>query len=241
MTSLNEFTHPSRMRILKILQLNPSTLTEITKSLNLSKPEVSRHLARMREAGLIVKDDRIHSLSNLGELILVNTSSLYFILEEHDYFKNHQVIDIPESLLRQLDSLSTADLIIGTGYLMKKMGEMNNLPANQVKIMVDQPFPGTRNLKVNEALFIVPIYAKDENLNLTAIKETSDSFEIRTLPVVNISFGILDNKFGFLFFPNLRGKIDYNAGFIISDPLGMEFMLNLWDYFYKKSKLRIKS
>ena len=44
--------------------------------------------------------------------------------------------------------------------------------------MVDQPFPGIREQRVNETLVIVPEYAKDENLNLVAIKEVSEVKQI---------------------------------------------------------------
>ncbi|MHA1994695.1 MAG: helix-turn-helix domain-containing protein [Candidatus Hodarchaeales archaeon] len=241
MVIITDLIHPSRIRILKILKVKPSSLTTITKKLAISKPEVSRHLARMRDAGLVAKEDKDHRISNLGEIIVDNLASLEFIIEKHEFFKDHQIIDLPQIVTRHLDSLTESDLISGAGYILKKMEEINQISAEELKFMVDQPFPKAREKHVKKSSFIIPISAKDENIDLEAIKDVSSSFEIRTLPVINVCFGLFDDKYGVIFFPDLKGKIDYNSGFFISDPLGMEFLMSLWDYFYKKSQIRVKS
>ncbi|MHA2093825.1 MAG: ArsR family transcriptional regulator, partial [Candidatus Hodarchaeales archaeon] len=241
MLTLNDLIHPSRIKILKILMSSPSTLTEITKILDFSKPEVSRHLARMRESGLVTKNDKNHEISNLGEIVLGNISSLEFLVTHHVYFKDHQIIDLPQMITRHLDSLEGSQLIVGMGFILKEIEGLNNIPVDEVKIMIDQPFPAVRELKVNKSSFIIPAKAKDENIDLEAIESTSASYEIRTLPAINVSFGIFDDKYGYIFFPDLTGRMDYNSGFFISDVLGIEFLSSLWDYFSHKSKLREKS
>ena len=131
-----------------------------------------------------------------------------------------------------------SELVYGTGYIMKKIGELNQIAAKELRAMVDQPFPRVRDSIVKNSYFILPQHAKDENIDFRAINDVSETFEIRSYPVINVSLGIIDQKFGFVFFPDLKGKIDYNAGFFISDPQGIEFLQSIWDYFWKRSKIR---
>ena len=58
---------------------------------------------------------------------------------------------------------------------------------------------------------------------------------------MNVCFGILDETTGFIFFPDLTDKIDFNAGFFVNDPLGIEFLRELWDFYWESSKLRYSS
>ena len=51
------FGEPSRLRILMLLSSKEMTVGDITAAVGLSQPTVSRHLALLREAG-IVKDRR---------------------------------------------------------------------------------------------------------------------------------------------------------------------------------------
>jgi DNA-binding transcriptional ArsR family regulator len=47
------FGDPSRLRILMLLSSNEKTVNQIVKSIGLSQPTVSRHLAILREAGIV--------------------------------------------------------------------------------------------------------------------------------------------------------------------------------------------
>ncbi|UCG01972.1 MAG: ArsR family transcriptional regulator [Candidatus Heimdallarchaeota archaeon] len=240
MVTLTDILHPTRLKILEILGEGSQALATIARGLDLSKPEISRHLTRMRELNLVEKKDKVHQLTNLGEVILNLTSPIEFVIHNYDYFMNHK-IDLPTSLIRDIDSLMNSELMSGTGYLMSKMDEFRSNITNEVKMMIDQPFPGT-SVYIEKALLIVPSYAKSENLNLEILQEYCKYFEIRTLPIVNLTLGILDRKYGFLLFPDrIIGKIDYNHAFTVGDEMGLDFLSRIWDYFWEKAKLRVKS
>lgn len=240
MVTLTDIMHPTRVKVLKLLSEGSQTLAEIAKNLDLSKPEISRHLARMRELNLVEKGDKYHKLTSLGEVFLNLTSPIEFLLDKYDYFMNHK-IDLPFSLVRDIDCLIHSELISGTGYFMSKMEEIREDTANEVRMMVDQPFPGGSE-QVGTALFIVPSYAKSENLSLEFLRKSSKYFEFRTLPIISLTLGIIDRKFGFLFFPErITGKIDYNHAFYVTDQMGLDFLLRLWDHFWDKSDFRISS
>lgn len=238
MISINEIVHPTRLRIMKILSQKPQTLTNISTLLEVSKPEISRHLAKLKELGVVHTTEKVHSVTNLGEFFLGALAPMEFILSNFEFFREHQIIDLPQSIVSQIDGLRGSELVYGTGYIMKKIGELNQIAAKELRAMVDQPFPRVRDSIVKNSYFILPQHAKDENIDFRAINDVSETFEIRSYPVINVSLGIIDQKFGFVFFPDLKGKIDYNAGFFISDPQGIEFLQSIWDYFWKRSKIR---
>jgi len=47
------FSDPTRLKILQLLSSKEMTVTEIVKAVNLSQPTISRHLAIMRDAGIL--------------------------------------------------------------------------------------------------------------------------------------------------------------------------------------------
>lgn len=48
------FGEPSRLRILELLSSKELTVNEIVEAIGLSQPTVSRHLAVLREAGMVI-------------------------------------------------------------------------------------------------------------------------------------------------------------------------------------------
>ncbi|UCE14819.1 MAG: ArsR family transcriptional regulator [Candidatus Heimdallarchaeota archaeon] len=238
--TLADIIHPTRLKMLDLLGGGSQALADIAQNLELSKPEISRHLAKLRELNLVEKRDKIHHLTGLGEVILNLTSPIEFIINNYDYFMNHKV-DLPFSFIRDIDSLMNSELLSGTGYFISKIEEIREKTANEAKMMVDQPFPGS-DTQIEKGLLIVPTYAKSENLNLELLHKTCNYFEIRTLPIINLSLGIIDRKYGFLLFPErITGKIDYNYAFYVTDDMGLDFLSRLWDYFWEKAEYRIGS
>jgi DNA-binding Lrp family transcriptional regulator len=219
----------------------PSTLTEIANELNISKPEISRHLSKMKEQGLIYKEEKKHKMTNFGETLLTQLSLIEFITENFEFFKEHQLIDLPLEIIRKIDYLKKSEIIAGAGYIFKRMDKLTKESSKNTKLMLDQPFPGVREKPIETALFIIPSYAEEKNLNLDEIQRLCKFFEIKTLPAINISLGIIDDKKGFMFLPDLKGRMDYNNCFYINNPLGAEFLLSIWDYFWAQGKTRYKS
>ncbi|MHA1945479.1 MAG: ArsR family transcriptional regulator [Candidatus Hodarchaeales archaeon] len=240
MVTLSEIIHPTRLKVLNLLVGGSQTLADIAKSLDLSKPEISRHLARMRELNLVEKEDKNHLLTSFGGIFLNLTSPIEFIITNYDYFMNHTV-DLPFSFIRDIDSLKNSELVSGAGYFISKIEELRKITTNNAKMMVDQPFPMSSD-HVEEALLIVPSYAKSENLNEEQLKKTCTYYEVKTLPVISTTLGIVDKKYGFLLFPEkITSKIDYNHAFFVTDEMGLEFLLRLWDYYWERAESRMSS
>ena len=120
LVTLSEIIHPTRLRILELLAEGSQVLADVAQNLDLSKPEISRHLARMRELNLVEKKDRNHLLTSLGEIILNLTSPIEFLINNYTYFRNHK-IELPFTFIREIDSLMNSELLSGTGYFISKV------------------------------------------------------------------------------------------------------------------------
>jgi ArsR family transcriptional regulator len=88
---------PNRLRIIKMLQIKPLCVCEITDILGLAASTVSNHLNILKKAGFIedYKDGKWinYSLSknmNLPEISSLMTS-MHFILEDDEVIKNDRI------------------------------------------------------------------------------------------------------------------------------------------------------
>jgi DNA-binding transcriptional ArsR family regulator len=76
------FSDPSRLKILEALSHSPSTVSELVASTGLTQPNVSNHLACMRDCGLVVaqpsgrfvtytlSDRRVQDLIDMADSLL---------------------------------------------------------------------------------------------------------------------------------------------------------------------------
>ena len=230
--------NPIRVKILNLLYDRPLTLKDLTENLDLSKPELSRHLAMMRDLSLVERIDSTNNLTSLGQSIVEILAPLDFIINNYEFFKHHSLNGIPSFLLRELDVLLDSERINGLGYVMRRIGESFNLSGDSQFVMIDQPFDRSSepSSKVTNGFYIVPTYAKDENIKDSLLLQNHTAFEVRKLGIVPIAIGIHDSKTGVLFFADNLGKIDYNTMFYISEELGIAFLNKLWNYYWNSAQ-----
>lgn len=241
MDLFSDLTNYTKLSILKSLNDSSKTLSELASRLNLSKPEISRQLSELNNLKLIERIDRQNHLSIFGETILNCIFPLEFLIDHFEFFKNHPLPNLPMNLVRDICDLQYAELIEGAGLIVKNIIDRLKKHNQEIYLMVDHPQPRIADVKIDKVLVIAPIYAKDENLNLDFFHKDCKEFEIRTLEVVEYNIMILDHKIGLFLLPNLKGVIDANYAFFVTDPLGINYLERVWDFFWKKSKFRVAS
>jgi DNA-binding transcriptional ArsR family regulator len=80
---LEALAHPVRLRLLRTLARGPHTTGELAHAWDLSPPEVSRHLAVLRRAGLLTARRRgryVHYALDLSEMTTLGTDLLSAVL-----------------------------------------------------------------------------------------------------------------------------------------------------------------
>ena len=104
-----EFSNEDRLRILRTLQNSHLTVTALSKELDLTTQETSRHLSRLGEVGLSLKNpDGTHSLTGYGELSLKQMTGYKFITDQKEYFQNHNLSNLPVEFINRIGELENS-------------------------------------------------------------------------------------------------------------------------------------
>ena len=235
MTNFNDITHSTHIEILKTIISEPKSLTDIANTLDISRPEVSRRLNRLRKMTLVEKEDQLNAISSLGGLILEILSPLDFILLHYEFFMEHPFINFPSEFLYRINQLQPSQLIIGSGNIFQKFIEVARTSHNRLKIILNTPMPNIAGVMWGEGYFIVPASAKSPILKHEHLSKEIKSYEFRKIPEINYEISILDEKYGFIYFPDKSGLPDINACFFVDSTEGVDFLISLWNYYWEKS------
>lgn len=227
---ISVLTHPNRIRLLLVIRNSPEKLADISKKFNLSKPEISRHLSKMLELGVITKDviSKTYTVSVLGETLVELLSPVNFVLQNSVFFSKH-IIDLPPYLYRTIDFLGEARYIEGLGNILDEARAMIGSAKDEINIMANQSLRIRATDKINQGKYILTSEMISEKDQLKNLYERIDA---RVLKRISHGLIIVDNKKGILNFPNLEGVIDFNSGFIISDVQGLIYLKNIFDHFW---------
>ena len=152
----NELAFPIRTQILEELLDQPLKLNEIAIKFSVSKSEISRHLSRLLEINVVMKDNTNHSymLTPLGEAYISLSLPVKFILEQNIFFENH-FIDLPDNLYRIIDHLFQAKNIMGSGDVLTTIQNILETTEEEVQILLDQKFPLSLKKRIKKGSYIV--------------------------------------------------------------------------------------
>lgn len=241
LTIYSELSNPTRIQILIWIGENPQTLSDIANHFSISKPEISRHLSRMKNVGIVTQESstRKYHPSALGITYLQLFSPIEFILKHSSYFTDHYV-DLPMYLLRNIDLLINAELILDLGNVLAKIQEMLDDTTDEVQLMLDQRLPvvGLKN-KVRNGSYIFPSTMSESQVESGKqyLKKMYENVEVRQVASVNHIIMITDKKQGFISFPTLQRKADWASIWIVKDKPGLEYLQDIWDYFKSIGKM----
>lgn len=233
-----ELSHPGRLEALRILSKKPHRLTDISKALDLTSAEISRHLGRLTKAQLIIKDgDGRYSLTPFGGIILQELSSLRFVTKNNLYFSTHDFSAVPEEL-GLLSAISTCELVQGTLEIMSMVEDLTKNAKKRIHIISDQPMRSMVSNNVQKArkgVQIKIIYQKDMDIPEEYRPKKGKSIEVRLIDEVRFSMKS-NEKVGGLVLPDLNGKIDYDFALMRDDPQFVRWLEFLFDYFWQKAE-----
>ncbi len=107
-----ELSNEDRLRILHQLVKDATNITGLSKALDLTTQESSRHVARLSDVGLTLKNvDGLNNLTHYGELILKQIEGLKFTTQHKDYFASHTVAHIPIEFVARIGELADSTYV----------------------------------------------------------------------------------------------------------------------------------
>jgi predicted transcriptional regulator len=127
---LFEFSSTERMNIMLSLIKERLRLSHVSKKLNMTVTESSRHLQRLSDVQLIDKDvEGTFGPTPYGVLAIELLSSLDFISTNRQYFLEHDVFGLPDEFISRINVLSRSilntDVVSVLPYVNTTLKEAN--------------------------------------------------------------------------------------------------------------------
>jgi predicted transcriptional regulator len=237
---LFELSSPERTRILLQLQKQPSKLSHVSRKLDLTVTESTRHLKRLSDAGLINKgSDGLFELTQYGQIALNLLSPLDFITKHRNYFFEYDLSPIPDEFLFRLGELANGkfgeDVFSNIEYTENEFRnakkfiwiQTDQILKNLIPIVfekIKQPF---------DFRFISPESVMPPD-NKAPIPSTLPSVQKRVVPKVDVIVIVTEKAAGFCL-PNKSGKIDYR-NIHGTDPKFRKWCEDLFLYYWNQAK-----
>jgi predicted transcriptional regulator len=239
-----EFSNEDRLRMLRRLQRDHMTVTALSKELGLTTQETSRHLARLGETGLTIKNPNgTHSLTGYGELSLTQIDGFMFTSSHREYFQNHDLTGIPPEFVSRIGELGNAryvDDIMVIFHLIEQLGResqeyiyrltdkyiLTAIPAWEDALNRGVEF---RLLEPTD-IVIPPEFDRGKVIENAVIR---GQFQVRKIDEVNVFLALNESRVAAIGFPTNQGRMDYR-GFVSEDPQVHSWAKDLYEKCWAK-------
>ncbi|WP_440945128.1 helix-turn-helix transcriptional regulator [Methanosarcina sp. T3] len=104
-----------RKDLLLLLKEKPRDIDTIKESLNVDASSIQPHIKKMKDVHLIIEEEKVYRLSEIGKVIVENMEPLLNLIEvfevDDEYWKNRDLTPIPDYLLERIDELVHCELL----------------------------------------------------------------------------------------------------------------------------------
>ena len=241
-----EFSNEDRLRIVRALHTESLTVTALSKELDLTTQETSRHLSRLGEIGLTVKNpDGSHSLTGYGELSLEQMTGFKFISTHKEYFHNHDLSLLPSEFVSRIGELETSRYVDDVMVIFHLIDQLIRDAEEYVWRITDR-YIITIIPAWNEALergikgrllepsdiVIPPEFDRGPVIREAVLKQ---SFQIHNIEQVPLFMSLSEKQVAGICFPSHDGRIDYR-GFVSDDPKVLKWAKDLYQHLWEQSQ-----
>jgi predicted transcriptional regulator len=237
---LFELSSSERINVMLELQKQRLKLSHLSKTLDMTVTEASRHLQRLSKARLIQKDvEGLYGLTPFGVLTLSLLSGLGFVSRYRDYFMEYDVSCIPHEFIDRIGELGEGGLGADTFKNIHETEKMFQEVREYVWILSDQilmsagPIVGERVKSDVELRVILPESLLPPPDYKPILSSSPGGVQRRVLPKVEVVI-VMTEKVATFCLPNQSGKIDY-TGFGGSDPKFHKWCRDLFLYYWEET------
>ena len=252
---LFEVSNDYRHGILLQLKRKPMRVTELSKELNLTTQEISRHASRLGESGLIHKDvEGFYNLTYYGELINILLEEFQFVSKNRAYFIDHKITGISPEYIKRMGELSESKHTDNIMEFLHFIDSIVKESKEYVYLQVDQ-YPLTSLGSIVEALkrnVMFKVLEQSEmisgpHMNLDSLEEAStitkarnsSLSEQRKMDEEGVFMFLSENKCA-VAFPIKGNRFDYH-GFIATDKRSLKWCEDLFQHYWSKSDPNLAS
>ena len=244
-----ELASELRYNILRKLDEKEQKQSHMAKDLGMTLPEAHRQFERLAKTNLISKTlDGLYSITPFGDILLEHLGSLEFLTKHKDYFVSHTLGDLPSKFAKRLSDLNGCDIIEGAFVLNEKMIQIAK-DGKYLKVISAHVPPDAFRKGLNSAKktgkqvsiiyaknTIIPKGFKDEFTGKPVQELISNgTYERKMVDRVQV-YVVLNDKTALVLFPDTKGNVDLNMGFVSTEPIFHEWCLDYHQYLWDKAR-----
>jgi predicted transcriptional regulator len=227
-----------RLTLLAEVNSKNQRLTALSKSINASVQECSRHLERLTESGLIAREsDGSYSITSLGKSVLRMFPGLEFLLAHREYFTTHDPTLLPEPFVERLGELSAGEYVNHVSRTLELIKEVISEGREFVWLAADRPPIVSRVAGDSFRSRDLPVRLIAETVDKKTMSDVRSALrngEVVLMKDVRVALAINEKRTG-ICFPDLKGKPDFGAGFTGTDERFMKWCRDLFDYYWDQA------
>jgi predicted transcriptional regulator len=253
---LFEISNEDRHRILLQLDKESMNVTQLSKKLDLTLTETSRHLSRIVKVGIVSKEaDGKYQIKPFGRLFLNLLQGVEFISKHRDYFNSHSLARLPQEFKYQIGNLSNSSKsndVMVVLYKIEKLIEeaeeyvweiTHEYPGNTYQLETEAYGRGI-HLKCIQPESWVPspqleAAVRPEDREAISKAWINGLLEVKTLKQLDIFLYMSEKEVAIVGFPNIKGQFDY-LGFSSKDQKAHKWCLDLCNYYWENAKPKRK-
>jgi predicted transcriptional regulator len=247
-----EVSNEDRLRILLRLEKGEMSVTGLSRDLDLTTQEASRHLSRLNDVGLTKKDaGGSHHVTPYGRLIIQQIQGVRFTSEHVGYFSNHVLDSFPLEFIYRMGELTGStyvdDLMFSIHCTEKVFREAeeyvwatsDQYPMSTIPLHRDAFVRGVKVRYIDAVDWKPPQQWVDEiaeeDSEAIRMARRKGQMEERVLDRLQVYLWMNEKNVGILAFPTTTGRFDY-LGFSSNDEETLKWCSDLYSYYWERAK-----
>ena len=235
---LFELSNSDRVRILYHLKDTPDNITGVARDLKITTQETSRHITRLADVGLVLRQpDGSYLVSSYGDIVFNQMAGIEFSSTYRDYFKTHSLKTVPGMFVSRIGELRDCNLIENVMAVFQNIKEICDEAEEYIWRITDKRlniiYPDVQE-------------AADRGVEYRRIEptEVNESPHVSILPPIKpgsvrgvesipIFLAMSEKEIGGLAFPQLNNEFDY-IGFTSKSPEALKWCRDLFQYYWDR-------
>jgi predicted transcriptional regulator len=229
-----------RLKLLSEIASKRQRMTALSKTIDASAAEGSRHLKRLSDAGLVRKDSEgFYEATTVGRTVLKLLPGIGLLLEHQDYFRSRDLSFLPLEFVERIGELSKADRVNQLSAVLEHIKSVVSQGKDHVWLISDNLFPQWPGIGSSFLSTDLPVrLIAEESTSRKVVSEYKSRLprtEIAVLKEVRIGMVVSETTAG-VCFPTETGGIDFTSGFAGSDPSFLAWCNDLFEYYWADAR-----
>lgn len=227
-------------------------VTLLSKRLDLSLTETSRHISRLSDELILIRDSKgIYHPSDFGKALVSQLRGLKFVTNHREYFNAHMMEHIPEEFRVRLGELENSKVVndiamtfFNIGRMMKEAEEYfwnitDHYLMSTTPLVKRVAYEGLKARSIDQKGYVFPPEMKEtvleEEIKAAYEAKKRGNIEMRVLDKIDVFLWMSEKEVAALAFPSSDGRFDY-MGFTSKDELMMKWCRDLFLHYWEKAE-----